>query len=321
MWAAWIAAAVLAAMTSTAYAAPADVPDGTAKVSVRGAASETNIVALHSGMCLEAASTASGEPVRQRHCVGKRGSLWILRQSSLGSDLVQVVNAASGLCLAVAESSSADGAPVRQERCGAQPGANFRTADSGDGAWLHPMTASPHKCVGVAAASVADRAELQQWPCNGSAGVRFEQRRPPHEWRTTIVNTTSGKCLGIRNASRAELEWALQRTCSGAADESWRIVVLEQGVAIANVNSDKCLVATRDMNGANGSQAKQATCEGYPYQRWTLEERAPGVYALRNHLLTTQYLGLRAPLTDEAALAEFWERSPDHAQEWRISTG
>ncbi|UFQ13702.1 MULTISPECIES: RICIN domain-containing protein [Streptomyces] len=315
---AWVVGGLLAAFT-VFPSVPAAAADRSALAADSHA--DINIVALHSGMCLEVGSTASGEPVRQRNCAGKRGALWTLRQSPMGSDLVRIVNPSSGLCMAVADSSSADGAAVRQGSCGAEPGVDFRMVDSGEGAWLQPMTASPRKCVGITDSSTADRAELRQWSCTGTAGIRFQQRRPPHEWRTTIVNSTSGKCLGMRNASHVELEWAVQRTCSGSADETWRIVALDGGsVAIVNVNSDKCLMATRDTNGAPGSQAKQATCDGYSYQRWSLEEQSPGVYALSNHFLR-QYLGVRPPVTADAALAEFWERSPDRGQEWRIDAG
>ncbi|MEU2561315.1 RICIN domain-containing protein [Streptomyces longispororuber] len=295
-----------------AFTGPAGAADGSAR------AADITVVALHSGLCVEVGSTASGEAVRQSHCAGKRAALWTLRQSTLGSDLVHVVNSASGLCMTVADSSPADGAPLRQESCGGRPGASFRVVDSGDGAWLQPVTTSPRKCVGVAGASRADRAELAQWACDSGAGIRFQQRRPPAEWRTTVVNTSSGKCLGIRDAGHAEREWALQRTCTGNADETWRIVTLEgDGVAVVNLNSDKCLVSTQDTNGANGSQAKQATCDGYPYQRWYVEERSPGVYALQN-LKLRQYVGVRPPVTADGALAEFWERAPDRAQEWRL---
>ncbi|MFH8290073.1 RICIN domain-containing protein [Streptomyces sp. NPDC018059] len=315
--AAWIACGILAA--STVSAGPAAAGDRAAPAADGGA--DINIVALHSGMCLEVGSAESGEPVRQRNCAGKRGALWTLRQSPMGSELVHVVNGSSGLCMTVADSGPADGAPVRQGRCDEQPGASFRMVDSGEGAWLQPVTASPRACVGIADASTADRAELRQLTCAGAAGIRFQQRRPPHEWRTTIVNSASGKCLGMRDAGHAELEWAVQRTCSGSTDETWRIVVLGGGsVAIVNVNSDKCLMATRDTNGANGSQAKQATCDGYPYQRWSMEEQSPGVYALSNHFLR-QYVGIRPPVTADGALAEFWERSPERGQEWRIGGG
>ncbi|KUL63733.1 MULTISPECIES: RICIN domain-containing protein [unclassified Streptomyces] len=142
----------------------------------RAATSDINIVAEHSGMCLEAATAAEGEVVTQHRCAGRKNALWTLRTSSLGGNSYQLVNAYSGKCMAVEDSSTTAGALVRQQACGSQPGASFTFGETDGGVWIQPRSA-PSLCLEITGSSVADGARLRQWSCDRQPGSVFSQER------------------------------------------------------------------------------------------------------------------------------------------------
>ncbi|MEU5580600.1 RICIN domain-containing protein [Streptomyces huasconensis] len=178
-----------------------------------------NIAATHTGMCLEVATSATGEPVKQRRCAGREGALWTLRMSSTHGDAVQIVSVLSGKCMAVENSSADNGAAVVQADCGNQSGTSFRFEDHGDAALIQPMTASPRKCLEVTSSGTADGTALRQWSCDRQPGASFVQgnfRGLQEGWIKIRPASAPGLCLAEGRAGFLSVPVAVQRSCAQA---------------------------------------------------------------------------------------------------------
>ncbi|MBM7168803.1 RICIN domain-containing protein [Streptomyces sp. G44] len=176
-----------------------------------------NIAATHTGMCLEVATSATGEAVKQRRCAGREGALWTLRESSIHGGAVQIVSVLSGKCMAVENSSADNGAAVIQTECGNQAGTSFQFADQGDAALIQPMTASPRKCLEVASSATTDGAALRQWSCDRQPGASFVQgtfRGLQEGWIKIRPASAPGLCLGEGRAGFLNVPVAVQRSCA-----------------------------------------------------------------------------------------------------------
>ncbi|MER7043531.1 RICIN domain-containing protein [Streptomyces jumonjinensis] len=172
------AVAALTALVSLAVPlVPQLTPDASAAAGeVR--AGEINIIARHSGRCVEAESSSvvSGAAVVQEDCTGQAGAAWRLQDSPAGGGTVNLVNANSGWCLEAP--SSAVGTPARQGVCGGAPSVSFRIVDRTTHVWLQPLSASPARCLEVAAGSHAPGAAVRLAECSGQSGTAFHQRVP-----------------------------------------------------------------------------------------------------------------------------------------------
>ncbi|MBB5119267.1 hypothetical protein AF335_21345 [Streptomyces eurocidicus] len=278
---------------------------------------EVNILAAHSGKCLEVASAAVGEPVRQQRCVGSPRALWYLRASEAGGGTVNIVNAYSGKCLEVENSSPANGAAVRQGDCTGRPGADFALVDAGDNAWLQPSTASPRKCVEVTGSALEDGVPLRQWDCARQPGAEFVQRSDPVR-ETTLVNVNSGKCLGIEGHGPADGAKVVQLTCSGAAlDQKWQVGATASGaVTLTNVSTGKCL-SIEGASTENGALGVQTTCAGTPEQGWLARPQGTGFHALVN-VNSAKFLGIKSVSSEEGAETDQWTDSGTRDQLWQM---
>lgn len=282
-------------------------------------AEEINIAAPHSGKCLETATGAAGDPVRQGRCFGKPTALWYLTVSPVAHDAVRIVSATSGLCMGVEGTDPASGAAVRQGNC-SEPGADFRIAEAAGGVRLRTVAGSTPKCLEVTDASVKDSAPVRLGDCADRPGSLFAQQHPPRHRSTTLVNVNSGKCLGIVAQGQRDGMRAVQRTCSGAADEKWRVVDLNDGtVAAYNTNSGKCL-GTNHGSLDSGADAEQYSCEGLRFQIWTLRKGTVGGadgYTLAN-VRSGKYLGIRGRSADDNAMGEQSDLTGGAEQLWRL---
>ncbi|WP_447035138.1 RICIN domain-containing protein [Streptomyces sp. DSM 118878] len=186
----------------------------------RAATSDINIVAKHSGMCLEPPSATEGEVITQRRCAGRKNALWTLRTSSLGGGSYQLVNAYSGKCMTVEDSSPAVGALVRQQTCGSRPGASFTFGETDDGVWLQPKSA-PSLCLEVTGSALIDGAQLRQWSCDRQPGSVFSQERyagPVLGWAKIRPAGAPSLCVteGRDRKGLYQSAVAVQRDCAQA---------------------------------------------------------------------------------------------------------
>ncbi|WP_051819165.1 RICIN domain-containing protein [Streptomyces sp. NRRL S-920] len=194
----------------------------TARAASPSAVDDINIVATHSGMCLEAATAAEGEVITQRGCAGRKNALWTLKSSALGGASYQIVNVYSGKCLAVENSSTAAGALVRQQTCGNQPGASFTFTEADGGVWIQPRTVSASPlCLEVTDSSTADGARLRQWGCERQSGSVFTQERyqgPVVGWAKIRPASAPSLCVteGRDRQGLYRSAVAVQRPCAQA---------------------------------------------------------------------------------------------------------
>ncbi|MBM7171212.1 PD40 domain-containing protein [Streptomyces sp. G44] len=156
------------------------------------AASAVNIIAVHSGKCVETegSSLSLDAPIVQADCTGQAGAEWYLRESPTGGDTVNVVNARSGHCLTVPDPGSARvGTETRQGACTAAAGADFRVVDTGaEHVGLRAAAPSPALCLDVASGSHTSGVPVQLAQCYGQSGSGFVQRAP-REGNATALDT------------------------------------------------------------------------------------------------------------------------------------
>ncbi|GLW50088.1 hypothetical protein Stsp02_57490 [Streptomyces sp. NBRC 14336] len=158
-----LAAGLLAAVPTTAQAAPEALPTGFATV-----------MNAASGRCLDAraAATANGTAVQQYSCNGTTAQRWSF--TATGDGYVRINNANNtGQVVDVAEVSSADNAPVHLWAYGGGANQQWRAEDLGGGAYRF-VNRHSGKCLDDPGASTADSVQFVQYTCNGSAAQRFQ---------------------------------------------------------------------------------------------------------------------------------------------------
>lgn len=130
-------------------------------------ASYVNLVARHSGKCVDVvnASTASNAELIQYACGTGTNQQWELRDA--GGGYVQIVARHSGMCVDIASSSTADGAKAIQYPCGTGTNQQWQLSDAGNGE-VRIVARHSGRCLGVRSASTADGARLEQQACTGS---------------------------------------------------------------------------------------------------------------------------------------------------------
>ncbi|MQS34262.1 RICIN domain-containing protein [Streptomyces katsurahamanus] len=289
----------------------------TAAAPAEAASGQLNIVAAHSGQCVEVASAADGEAVRQQRCSDNPRALWSIRASPVARDAYQIVNASTGKCLRVKDSSAAAGAAVQQGACDRSAGASFRMGDAGEAALLKPLTSSPAKCVEVRRSSLAEGAPLRQWNCTGQPGAGFIQRSQPAR-DTTIVNVNSGKCLAIRDSDAGDGARVVQSRCTGDPDQRWYVTpALGVSVALRNAATGKC-VQIEQASYDDGARAVQSSCLVSRPQSWVTEQMGDGSTRLVN-LHSMKYLGIAGESEADGAEAHQGPDTYGPAQRWRLS--
>lgn len=277
---------------------------------------DINIVAAHTGKCLEVASSTVNEPVVQKRCSTTHRALWTLRTSPAGSGAIQIVNVFSGLCLEVADDSSLAGAAVRQGGCASRPGNTFKTVDVSSTVWIQSTTSSPPKCLEVTGSSTADAAPLRQWDCARQPGSEFIQQSVPVQ-ATAIRNVNSGKCLSV-DQSHLDGAHVVQRTCVQSLDQTWNVIAAENGRAIlVNALTGKCL-AVEDASTINGAGGVQMYCNGRLEQDWNIPLHASGARQLVN-LNSGKYLGVRGESLVDGAETDQWSDSATQDQLWQLT--
>lgn len=140
------------------------------------AAGVVNIVAQHSGRCLEAekSSQQSDIPIVQADCVGQGGAIWTLTASPTGGDAVRLLNVNSNLCLTAPRPT--EGGAVQQGACTREAGADLRFVDRGSHAWIQPAAATTPLCLEATAGATTAGVPIRVASCSGQRGSAFHQR-------------------------------------------------------------------------------------------------------------------------------------------------
>ncbi|WP_371574358.1 RICIN domain-containing protein [Streptomyces sp. NBC_01314] len=133
-----------------------------------------NLVARHSGKCLDISdnSAADNAVAVQYTCIAGLNQQWRLQDA--GDGYVRVLAQHSGKCLDVANNSTADGAFVNQYRCGTGTNQQFQFQDQGNG-YYRLMARHSGKCLDVNNASTVNGARLIQWTCGTGTNQQFQR--------------------------------------------------------------------------------------------------------------------------------------------------
>ncbi|ELP66559.1 RICIN domain-containing protein [Streptomyces turgidiscabies] len=133
-----------------------------------------NLVARHSGKCLDVSDNSASDSAiaLQYTCGGGLNQQWRLQDA--GGGYVRVLAQHSGKCLDVAGASTADGAFVNQYRCGTGTNQQWQFQDQGNG-YYRVVARHSGKCLDVKDASTANGARLIQWTCGTGTNQQFQR--------------------------------------------------------------------------------------------------------------------------------------------------
>lgn len=162
---------MLAAALPANAAAPADTSGAVDAVDAN-----VNIIASHSGLCLEAqgSSVEPGAPIVQANCTGQPGAVWQVRVSSAGSGSVNLYNPNSGMCAELVATGGAG--TLRQAPCDGQSKVSFLLEDRTTHVWIQPLSSNPARCLEVTGGSHTSGTAVHLAECHGQSGTAFHQR-------------------------------------------------------------------------------------------------------------------------------------------------
>jgi len=239
----WLAATNASAMTSVPYG---------------------GVLAGHSAKCLtvEGGSTQAGARILQGGCTHAGGAQWLLRTSGSDANTFQLVDQASGLCLAVSTAAPVAGAQVIQATCGTDTTMLWSMTAQGTG-WQLQVKSSA-MCLDVYGASLADGASLVQWNCNQQSDETFVFERAlfTRQAPTSIMGLASGMCTNVSGGATAPGSPLVQWPCSGAGNDTWTLQVTGAStVQVVGKQSQLCMAVKNGSTSAGAAIVLQA-CSG-----------------------------------------------------------
>jgi hypothetical protein len=134
-----------------------------------------NLVARHSGKCLDVTSGSTADSARTLQYTCGSGTNQRFTVQDLGNGYVRIVARHSGKCLDVNGNSTADGATVVQYTCGGGTNQQWQVRDAGSG-YVRIVARHSGKCLDIADASTADGAGGLQWTCGSGTNQQFTRR-------------------------------------------------------------------------------------------------------------------------------------------------
>ena len=140
---------------------------------------------------------------------------------------VNIVNAGSKLCVAVAERESKDGINVHQGSC-SDDKAIWDLIDVG-GREMAVYNRASGKVLDVSGASSDDGANVQQWSWNGTGAQRWRLENVDGQ-QVRLVSQNSGKCLDVNNRGMNIGANIAQYRCHGGDNQIWRMNPVASGV-------------------------------------------------------------------------------------------
>ncbi|ACZ89618.1 RICIN domain-containing protein [Streptosporangium roseum] len=136
-----------------------------------------------------------------------------------------LVNAASGLCLAVPGGSTSDGVQLVQNGCDGAAGQAWSLTAAGSGFQLKATHSG--KCAGVKDASTSAGKAVQQEGCSGAASQTWQLTQSGTDYR--VVNANGGKCLNTKDNATSAGALVQQNSCDSVATKQWRLVPAGSG--------------------------------------------------------------------------------------------
>jgi hypothetical protein len=133
------------------------------------------LVARHSGKCLDVTSNSTADGARTLQYTCGSGLNQRFTVQDLGTGYVRLVARHSGKCLDVNSGSTADGATVIQYTCGGGTNQQW-TVQSAGGGYVRFAARHSGKCLDIDAASTADGAAGLQWTCGTTTNQQWTRR-------------------------------------------------------------------------------------------------------------------------------------------------
>ncbi|MDG6103258.1 RICIN domain-containing protein [Dactylosporangium aurantiacum] len=133
------------------------------------------LVARHSGKCLDVSSGSTADSARTLQYTCGSGTNQRFTVQDLGTGYVRLVARHSGKCLDVTSGSTADGATVVQYTCGGGTNQQWQVQDAGGG-YVRFVARHSGKCLDVSGASTADGTAVIQWTCGGGTNQQWTRR-------------------------------------------------------------------------------------------------------------------------------------------------
>ena len=133
------------------------------------------LVARHSGKCLDVSSGSAADSARTLQYPCGSGLNQRFTVQDLGTGYVRLVARHSGKCLDVTSASTADGATVVQYTCGGGTNQQWQVQDAGGG-YVRFVARHSGKCLDVSGASTADGAGGIQWTCGSGTNQQWTRR-------------------------------------------------------------------------------------------------------------------------------------------------
>jgi arabinan endo-1,5-alpha-L-arabinosidase len=249
-------------------------------VTVDNGGTTFNIVARHSGECLDLTngSSSNGALIRQWPCNGLSAQAW--RLQTLNNGYFYLVNGSSGKVLDVVARSTADGAAIDQWSNNGGANQQFQFVPTTDG-WFHIIAKHSGKAVEISGCSTADGAGAVQWTVNGQTC---------QEWRlqpagaVKVINRNSGKTLDVNGGTTATADGANVDlwTYQNAANQNWSWQHTDSGYyEVIAQHSGKVLDVT-NCSTANGANVRQWTWLDNTCQQWRITPTTEGYFQLTN---------------------------------------
>ncbi|MEU0562389.1 RICIN domain-containing protein [Dactylosporangium sp. NPDC006015] len=133
------------------------------------------LVARHSGKCLDVASGSAADSARTLQYTCGNGLNQRFTVQDLGTGYVRLVARHSGKCLDVTSASTSDGATVVQYTCGGGSNQQWQVQDAGGG-YVRFVARHSGKCLDVNGASTSDGAGGIQWTCGSGTNQQWTRR-------------------------------------------------------------------------------------------------------------------------------------------------
>ncbi len=257
---------------------------------------------------------------------------------------VNIINAASKLCVATATNESRDGVNVQQASC-SQEIALWDLIDLGEREFA-AVNRATGKVLDVAGASHDDTANVQQWSWNGTRAQRWRIENVDSRL-VRLVSQNSGKCLDVSNRAMHMGANIAQYRCHDGDNQRWQLAsvaapnrplvlgepvrpgggtpnviagrptgrLVYAGMIVSRATS-KC-VDVEKASREDGTNIRQWTCNGTPAQLWDFIEisRAEVVIVSRASGKVMDVYGSQT--IDGANVAQFTWNGGNN-QRWRI---
>ncbi len=229
----------------------------------------TEIVATHSGKCVnvQGGSTGEGALISQAECIHATSEQWqILPTATTGYFQLSAQN--SKMCLTIPKNLALQ---IVQMPCDGDPYQGWTLVAVSGGYNLKSQQTG--ECLDVDAAGQATNNPVIRLSCNGGLNQLYqvEQGVFVNDVPVGIISQLSGQCVGIMNGSSAASADAVQYPCNTEPNSDWMLEPVGAGlVQIINTGTSQCLDVF-DWQTAPGTPIDQYYCRGYTNQQWKLQ--------------------------------------------------